>query len=121
MPRLRPENVVRACFVAICWVLLPAAVAAAQPSVDAARLPEALRAQGFTPPDGFKALVVRVGRSGDSFRYDWFDWEGTSLDRDIERFYQVDVTDRVLSEDLKCVLPRFEFRGSPFVARGETG
>lgn len=55
----------------------------AQDAVDHETLPRLLNERGFVPPEGFKALVVRVDRADDGTLTEHaFDWEGTSRDRD---------------------------------------
>lgn len=69
---------------ALCVVLAVPAPAGAQPvEVDETRLAELLEARGFSPPERFKALVgeVRVRPDGSPVT-EWFDWRGTSDDRD---------------------------------------
>jgi len=59
-------------------------VAEAQPAqIDAEALVQAMSAQGFQPPERFKALVgiVQLVPSGETEER-WFDWSGTSSDRD---------------------------------------
>ena len=64
--------------------LAPAPDAVAQPRAeDSETLPALLGAQGFSPPEGFKALVLRIDESDDgTLSSRAFDWEGTSDDRD---------------------------------------
>lgn len=50
--------------------------------LDRTTLPALLAEAGFEPPRGFKALVVRVLRGPDGPEYAFYDFFGTSLDRD---------------------------------------
>ncbi len=70
--------------IALSLVLLCSARAAAQaPAVDSETLPRLLAERGFTPPEGFKALVVRLARSEHgAFETRYFDWNGTADDRE---------------------------------------
>lgn len=57
-------------------------VSSAHAQVDETTLPRLMREQGFTPPPGFKALVLRIERNGDEPPTTTaYDWEGTSDDR----------------------------------------
>ncbi len=68
---------------AAAWLCLAGAASAQAPAVDHDRLPALLEADGFVPPDGFKALVVRIDRADDgTLGQAAFDWRGTSADRE---------------------------------------
>lgn len=67
---------------AVTLVLASANGARAQ-EIDSERLPALLEARGFVPPEGFKALVIRIDREGDGpFRTRYYDWRGTADDRE---------------------------------------
>jgi hypothetical protein len=53
----------------------------AHAQVDEATLPRLMRERGFTPPEGFKALVLRIDGSEGALTTTSYDWEGTSDDR----------------------------------------
>jgi len=62
---------------------LPAAAGAQPTDVDSARLAAILEARGFTTPERFKALIGEVHLTeGGGPTTDWYDWQGTSDDRD---------------------------------------
>ncbi len=50
--------------------------------VDRTTLPARLAEAGFRPPEGFKALVVRVHRGSYGGKYTFYDFSGTARDRD---------------------------------------
>lgn len=50
--------------------------------LDRTTLPARLAEAGFRPPEGFKALVVRVRRDANGGEYTFYDFSGTSRDRD---------------------------------------
>lgn len=51
--------------------------------IDTERLPKLLERRGFKPPEGFKALVVRLDREpGGSWTQSRYDWRGTSVHRE---------------------------------------
>ncbi len=50
--------------------------------LDRTTLPALLAEAGLQPPSGFKALVVRVHREPDGPKYTFYDFSGTSQDRD---------------------------------------
>lgn len=50
--------------------------------LDRSTLPRLLAEAGFRPPDGFKALVVWVSPGADIPEYLFYDYDGTSQDRD---------------------------------------
>lgn len=54
----------------------------ADSKVDGVSLPTLLSQQGFTPPEGFKALVVVLPKRGTADPARAYDWHGTGDDRD---------------------------------------
>jgi hypothetical protein len=56
--------------------------ARADSKVDGVSLPTLLSQSGFTPPEGFKALVIVLPKRGTTGPARAYDWHGTSADRD---------------------------------------
>ena len=54
----------------------------AQDKVDGECLPTLLAAEGFTPPEAFKALVIVLPKRGSQEPARAYDWHGTSADRE---------------------------------------
>ena len=75
--------VLRVVVIASIFALVVQQRAVAQrPEVESERLATLLEARGFQPPEGFKALVVRLEPvGGGAFTPRYHDWRGTSDDR----------------------------------------
>jgi hypothetical protein len=77
------ERMLRVGVIASVFALvLPGSAVAQRPAVESERLAALLEARGFEPPEGFKALVIRLEPAdGGGFTARYHDWRGTSDDR----------------------------------------
>lgn len=68
--------------VGLCLISSARADSKQENKQDGASLPTLLSQSGFTPPEGFKALVIVLPKRGTTGQARVYDWHGTSVDRD---------------------------------------